>query len=113
MILCNKFIICFGWLMFKDVPKKFHCLLTNFRNRFTSLQRSAPEYAKMLQSAMKDEFLGPKKTIWIGNLLMEMSPYMINDILDKKDILDWLETSPITWRLHNQTYLNIPRKSPK
>ena len=56
------------------------CLLTNFRNRFTSLQRSAPEYANMLQSAMKDEILGLKKRRWIGNLLLEMPPYMINEI---------------------------------
>ena len=31
------------------------------RNRFTSLQRSAPEYAQMLQNAMKDEPLGESR----------------------------------------------------
>jgi len=88
--------------------------LTNFRNRFTSLQRSAPEYAKMLQSAMKDEFLDLKKRRWTGNLLLEMSPYMINDILDKKT--DWIGGKLLqlnTWRLRNQTYLDIPKKIPK
>ncbi|CAK9019045.1 Pyruvate dehydrogenase [NADP(+)], partial [Durusdinium trenchii] len=36
-------------------PDAMDALMRN-ENRFTSLQRTAPEFAKMLQSAMKDEF---------------------------------------------------------
>lgn len=42
-------------------PDAMDSLMGN-ENRFTSLQRSAPEYAQMLQNAMKDEFFARHET---------------------------------------------------